>query len=249
MHMAARPHPPPRRRSSHTRVVRIRTPEHPSGWPMAMAPPLGLMPLPADAVAIGEDLGTLTQRHRPLGGHAGIDQPPTQRGGVERLVAPGVRGVGLGQHPRRPAHGFDAAGHGHSRVAHGDGPVAGDHRLQPRAAQPVDGRPRHRRGQARQQRRHAGHITVVLPASLAPNQAWSMSAGSRSGTRSPSARRAWAEVVGPHPRQSPAVAPDRGAHRVDDVAHDADLTFTRRRGRRRRCTGNSWNGRMRLSSP
>ena len=88
------------------------------------------------------------------------------------------------------------------------------------------------------------------PAPLAsPNQAWSMSAGSRSGTRSPSARRAWAEVVGPHPRQSPAVAPDRGAHRVDDVAHDADLTFTRRRGRRRRCTGNSWNGRMRLSSP
>jgi hypothetical protein len=41
MHMVAAPLVVPRRRISCSKVV-IRAPEQPSGWPMAMAPPLTL---------------------------------------------------------------------------------------------------------------------------------------------------------------------------------------------------------------
>ena len=42
MHMVAAPRAAPRRRISCSRVVTIRAPEQPSGWPMAIAPPLTL---------------------------------------------------------------------------------------------------------------------------------------------------------------------------------------------------------------
>ena len=114
-----------------------------------------ILRLAADALALRQDLSALAQRHRPLRGHARVDQPPAERRGVQRLVAAGIRGVGLGQDPRRPAHGLDAARDRDGGVAHRDGPVGGDHCLEPGAAQPVDGRPRNRHRQPGQEHGHA----------------------------------------------------------------------------------------------
>jgi hypothetical protein len=102
----------------------------------------GILTLATDAPALGDVLGGLAHRVRVvLGCERGIDEPPAERR-VLQLARPAVPGpLGLGHDVRRPRHRLDAATDEHVAVADGDGVGGAVDRLQPGAAQPIDGQP------------------------------------------------------------------------------------------------------------
>ena len=217
---------PPRRRT---------TPALPGrGGPPVAAQRERVLRLAADPVALGQDLGALAERDRPLGRASPgltIRQPSVRR--VQRLVPARVAARPAWAAPTGarlidstpPASTSDA-----SPTAIARGWRAID-RLQAGAAQPVDGR--------------AGHASSAARPAAPPSgrrrgcprrRRWrrrrstsSIAAGSSSGARSTSARTdVRGEVVGADAGQRAAVAADRRAHGVEDE----DLAHGHRHGRR-----------------
>ena len=144
--------------------------------------------LPGDAVLLTEQLRALAEADRPLVGHVRVDHPPAERRGVDGRVAGGVRLGGLRQHVRRPGHRLHAARDHDRGVPDGDRACGGDHGVESRGAEPVDGRAGHRGRQAGEQRRHAGDVAVVLTGLVRRAEVTSpMRAGSRDEFRESSA--------------------------------------------------------------
>ena len=109
----------------------------------------------ADRVAVGENLGALPQRDRPLVGMARIDHPPAERRRIHLLMATLVRLGRLLDDPRGPRHRLDATGDHQVGVADRDLAAGTEDSLHPRATQPIRGGCRHRRGEPGEQHRHA----------------------------------------------------------------------------------------------
>ena len=90
-------------------------------------------------VPLGHLLGGLAQRVGAVQRlHARVDEAPAQRRVVHGDVAAREGLARLGHHQRRARHRLDPARDHQVGLAGGDGARAVDHRLQPRAAQPVD---------------------------------------------------------------------------------------------------------------
>ena len=174
---------------------------------------------PGDAVLVGQDLRSVAQGHRPAIGMARVDEPPPQRGGVHLLVAALIRPLGLGHHPRGPAHRLDTAGDANLGVADRDGPAGPGNGLQARSAQPVGGGPRHRGRHAGQQGGHAGHVAVLLARAVAVAKVDVVDRSRIQGSRAVEQGRhhSGGQVVGADRGQTPADLPDRRPHGVDDV--------------------------------
>ena len=111
------------------------------------------------ALDVGRDLEALGRQ--VLGGHpqrVGVAEllhprvrhPPSERRVEDLAVAGRLPLLGLRHHPRRPAHRLDPAGDVGAGLAEHHGPRRRRDRLEPRPAEPVDGRAGHRLGQSRQ---------------------------------------------------------------------------------------------------
>ena len=101
-----------------------------------------VLPLARHAPALGDVLGGLAHRIRVVVlGELRVDEAPAERRVLQlaRAAIPGR--FGLRHHVRRPRHRLDAAGDEHVAVADRDRVGGRVDRLQPRAAQPVDGQP------------------------------------------------------------------------------------------------------------
>ena len=185
----------------------------------------GVLVLPGDAELAGQHLGRGAEGDCVLGRHLQVHEPPAEDG-VDQLLSAGQRLVGPGQHERRPAHGLDAAGHGH--VADAAPQPGGDlvDGFQAGAAQPVDGGAAHLDGEAGQQGGHAGHVAVVLPGLVGAAEDDVLDGVGREGRvaveQGPEG--GGGEVVGPDTRQRSPVPPDRSTAGVDDVdVHGSQL--------------------------
>ena len=133
-----------------------------------------------------------------------------------RVAAEGA--VGLRQHERRTRHGFDAAGHRQLYFAGADGARHARERVEPRAAQSVDGGTRYRHRQPREQRRHARDVAVVLARLVGAAEHHLLDRGRiEPGVALEERRqRDGGEVVGAHRGERTAVAPDGSTHRIAD---------------------------------
>ena len=134
----------------------------------AIASPLGVegervLPLPPDRPPLGHVLGRLAHRIGVVDlGEGRVDEPPAE-GRVVELAGAAIPGrIGLGHDVRRPGHRLDAAADEHVAVADCDGVGRRVDRLQPAAAQPVDGQPADLDRQAGQEDGHPRDIAVVL---------------------------------------------------------------------------------------
>ena len=107
--------------------------------------------LAADAVLIGDVVGQVP--HRGL--LAGAGQAVVLHGIEQRLRSEFPAGAGLHRQMRRQTHAFHSSGHDDFRVSRPDRLVGQHHRLQPRAANLVDGHCRHTGGNSRRQSRLA----------------------------------------------------------------------------------------------
>ena len=116
-----------------------------------------------DAPALGDVLGGLAHRVRVVAlGEARVDEPPAE-GRVGHLARAAVVGrLGLELDVRRPGHRFDAAADEHVAVADRDRVGRRVDRLEPRAAQPVDGQPADLDREVGEEQRHPGDVAVVL---------------------------------------------------------------------------------------
>ncbi len=94
------------------------------------------------AVTLGDLLGGLAERNRPLRRHLRIDHPPSRDRIVQLLLA-AERRIAFGQHVRRARHRLDTACDHHVAFAEGDSLRGGVDRLKARSAQPVYGYARH----------------------------------------------------------------------------------------------------------
>ena len=166
----------------------------------------------ADPELVRKLLVGLPEGDRPLRRHPVVDQPPAQgrRDGGDVAGREGTGG--LGQHPGRPGHRLDSPGDDHVRVA-GLDRARGDHRgVEAGAAEPVDGRRRHRDRQSGQQHRHPPHVAVVLARAVgvAPDDVADPGRVEGRGLGEHAAQRGGGEVVGTDLGQRPAEAPERG---------------------------------------
>ena len=174
-----------------------------------------VLPLPRDREPLGQQLVGLAERDRPLRRHPLVDQPPAQRRRDRGDVAGRERPRRLGQHPRRPGHRLHAAGEHHVGVARLDG-AGGHHRgVQRRAAEPVDGRRRHRDRQPGQQHRHPADVAVVLAGLVgaAPDHVADRGRVQARRLGQHRGQRGRGQVVGAHPGQRAAEPAERGAGR------------------------------------
>ena len=90
-------------------------------------------------------------------------------------------------------------------------------RLQPRAAQPVDGQPAHLDREAGQQDRHAGDVAVVLAGLVGAAEDHVLDEGRvERGALDDGAQHGGGHVVGADRGERTAVAADRGPHRGHD---------------------------------
>src|SRR5438552_15314700 len=110
----------------------------------------------ADVLLFGHILRGLAERDRVIAeiDHARIDQSPSKRRVGEHALA---SREGLGWLPRdqwRAAHALDAARDDDVGLARADPPRRIVHGLEPAAAEPVDGDPRHAFREAREERGH-----------------------------------------------------------------------------------------------
>ena len=118
--------------------------------------------LARDLVSVGEDLGALSERDRPLVGHVGVDHPPAERGRVHGLVGARERLVGLEHHPRRAAHRLHAAGDADLLVPGRDSAARTEGRLMPEPHNRFTVAPGIEVREARQEHRHPRDVAVVL---------------------------------------------------------------------------------------
>ena len=118
---------------------------------------------------------------------------------MHRLRAAGQPGLGLQDDPRRAAHGLGAARQVQVALAEPQRPRGLVHRLEPRRAEPVDGDAGDLDRQAREERRHARGVAVVL-ARLVRRAEVDVADGRRvdAGALDRGADRVGGEVVGAH---------------------------------------------------
>ena len=122
-----------------------------------------VLALARDAPALGDVLGGLAHRVRVVAlGQARVDEPPAERRVGHLAVAAVVGRLGLEQDVRRAGHRFDAAADEHVAVADRDRVRRRVDRLEPGAAQPVDGQPADLDREVREQERHPRDVAVVL---------------------------------------------------------------------------------------
>ena len=179
---------------------------------------VGILVASLDLVFLGNVLGRLRHRIDPvLRLHQLVDETPAERGVLD-LGRAGVRGLGLGHDEGRAGHALDAAGDGEFRLARLDRTSRAADRIHAGAAEPVDGDARHRLGQAREQRRHAGDVAVVLARLVGaaeldvvhPRPVDARVARHQRGDGH------CAEIVGPNGGERTAEAPDGGPLSVAD---------------------------------
>ena len=151
----------------------------------------------------------------------GIDEAPAERGVVD-LGAALERLLRLGHDQRRARHRFHAAGDGELDLAAADGARGVTDGVEAGGAQPVDRDAGHGIGNARQQQRHARHVAVVLAGLVGATEHDLVERRPVDLGIAPHQRpdRDRGEIVGAHPGERAAIAPDRSAHRIaeKDVA-------------------------------
>ncbi len=132
------------------------------GGPLVAAQRERVLPVPGDAVPLGDLLGRLAHGQQAVQVlHGRVDQAPAEAG-VVGLDAVRQGLVGAGQHEGGAAHRLGAAREHDVGLARGDGARGGGDRFEAGGAQPVDGGARDGLGQAGQQRGHARDVAVVL---------------------------------------------------------------------------------------
>ena len=171
-----------------------------------------------DAAALDDVLGGLAHRVRVVGiGQARVREAPAE-GRVEGgLLAAREGGRWLGHHERRAGHRLDAAGDEHRTVAKGHGMRGSDDRLEPGAAEPVDGLAGDLDRQPGEERGHPADVAVVLPGLVGGAEDdvvdhRVVDAGAVDERRDHVRR----EVIGPDVLQGAAVSSKRRSEAVDD---------------------------------
>ena len=177
-----------------------------------------VLALARDAPALGDVLGGLAHRVRVVAlGQARVDEPPAERRVGHLAVAAVVRRLGLELDVRRAGHRFDAAADEHVAVADRDRVRRRVDRLEPRAAQPVDGQATDLDREVREQERHPRDVAVVLAGLVGAAEDDVLDeAGVDAGTVHQPAQDRGGQVVRPDAGQGAAVATDRGPDRLDD---------------------------------
>ena len=178
----------------------------------------GVLVLPGDPVALGHHLGGHPQadgRVAPL--HLGVHQAPAQHGVHHLRLAHGEPRGRLEHHVRGPGHRLRPAGDHHLTPAVAQGLGGRDHRLQAAAAEAVVGGPGHLHREAGQQRRHPGHVAVVLaglvgrsPVDVFDRRRVHSAAGDEA------AEGVGRQIVGTNVGQAPTDLPHRSAAGIDD---------------------------------
>ena len=123
----------------------------------------GVLALARDAPALGDVLGGLAHRVRVVAlGQPRVDEAPAEGrvGHLARAAIPGALGLELDV--RRAGHRFDAAADEHVAVADRDRVGGRVDRLEPGAAQPVDGQPADLDREVGQEQGHPRDVAVVL---------------------------------------------------------------------------------------
>ncbi len=151
-----------------------------------------------------------------LVGHPRVDEPPAERR-VDELLRPRQAISRSRQDERRPAHRLHAAGHADVAVAEGEIGGRPVERVEARAAQPVDGRSRHRVRQPGEEHGHAGDVAVVLAGLVggAPHDVGDLRRIERGVAAEEGAEHRRREVVGTDVAQGAAMAADRRPAAVD----------------------------------
>ena len=136
----------------------------------------------------------------------------------------------LAHHERRARHRFDAAGDGEVDLAGADRARGVADRIEAGGAEPVHGDAGHMIRQAREQRRHARDIAVVLAGLVGAAEHDLVERGPVDVRIALDQRpdRDRGQIVGAHLGERAAVAADRRADRIaqEDVAHCDVLTLT-----------------------
>ena len=175
--------------------------------------------LAADPEVGGDVLGRLRHRVDPvLRLQHRVHEPPADGRVVELGVA--VEGGGrLADDERRPAHALHPAGDDQVGLPGPDLPGPDGHRVRPRPAQPVDGRPGHLHRQPGQQHRHPGHVPVVLARLVGAPQDHVVDRRPVHRRQPPRQRPhdMGGQVVRPDPGQHPAIPPKRRPHPIDQI--------------------------------
>ncbi len=167
----------------------------------------------------GDVLGRLRHRVDPvLRLQHRVHEPPADGRVVELGVA--VEGGGrLADDERRPAHALHPARDDQVGLPGPDLPGPDGHRVRPRPAQPVDGRPGHLHRQPGQQHRHPGHVPVVLARLVGAPEDHVVDRPPVHRRQPPRQRPhdMGGQVVRPDPGQHPAIPPERRPHPIDQI--------------------------------
>ncbi len=178
----------------------------------------GVLALARHVPVVGDALGRLAEADRRVGGvERRVHEAPAERR-IDEVVGTPLEGrLGLEHHPRRPAHRFHPARDEDVAVADGDRVGRRVDRLEPGAAQAVDGQPANRDGVAGQEQRHAGDVAIVLAGLVGAAEDHVLDDGRVDSRpfddRAQDDRR---KVVRADPGEGAAVAPDRGPDGIDD---------------------------------
>ncbi len=156
--------------------------------------------------------------------HERIHKSPAD-GGIKDLRLTLKRGGGFAHHKRRTGHRLHAARNQQIAVARPDSACGKTNRVQPGAAQAVDGGPGDRLRQPGQQCRHTRHVAVIFPRLVGaaedhiiyPLEVELRVAGQQR------TQRHGTEIVGPYRGKRAAVAPHRGSNAITNkcITHQA----------------------------
>ncbi len=177
-----------------------------------------VLALAGDAPALGHVLGGLAHRVRVVAaGEFRVGEAPAE-GRIGHLArAAIVGGFGLELDVRRAGHRFDAAADEHVTVADRDRVRRRVDRLEPGAAQPIDGQATDLDREVGQQQRHPRDVAVVLAGLVRAAEDHVLDEGRvEAGAIHHGTQHGGGEIVGPDARQGAAVAADRRPDRLDD---------------------------------
>ena len=178
----------------------------------------GVLFLAADAQLLGHVLARLAHRIRVMPGRQGrVDEAPAQRR-VDEFARPALVGcLGLEHHVGRSGHRLHAAGDENVAVADGNRVGGRIDRLEPTAAQAVDGEPGDLHRQPGQQEGHASDVAVVLAGLVGATHDHVLDqrrVDTRTGDERADDR--GSQIVGPDRRQRPAVPAEGRPECADD---------------------------------
>jgi len=165
--------------------------------------------------------------------HLRIGEAPAEGGIPRRDVADRPALAALGDGVGATAHALHAASDEHLPLPGQDGPRRHVDRAQAAGAQPVKRDRRHRHREAGQQRRHAGHVAVILPGLVGAAQVHLLDCGGvQPRPCHQGLEHVGGQVIGAHLAERAAHTPDRRAQRVDDhdFGHGLNLYSVERMG-------------------